>query len=53
MEEQQKLDWSEAQNIVISEDLVAAAKLQLRFLAAVDQNQNLYDGPALEQAIRR
>ncbi|XWS21368.1 hypothetical protein CRYUN_Cryun30bG0049600 [Craigia yunnanensis] len=35
MEKHQELEWEEAQKIAISVDLVAAAKLQLRFLAEV------------------
>lgn len=53
MEPQQKFEWIEAQKIAVSVDLVAAAKQQLRFLAAVDRNRHLYDGPALERAIYR
>ncbi|KAJ0233482.1 Glycine-rich domain-containing protein 2 [Hirschfeldia incana] len=49
----QKLEWLEAQKIEISVDLFAAAKQQLLFLAAVDRNRWLYDGPALERAIYR
>lgn len=53
MEMEQELEWIEAQKIVISEDLVAAAKQQLQFLAAVDRNRWLYEGPALQRAIYR
>ena len=53
MERQKELEWAEAQNIVISHDLVAAAKQQLLFLAEVDMNRFLYDGPVLERAIFR
>ncbi|KAK4585024.1 hypothetical protein RGQ29_022620 [Quercus rubra] len=53
MEVKQEFEWNEAQKIVISVDLVAAAKLQLQFLAAVDRNRYLYEGPALEWAIYR
>ncbi|KAG2319112.1 hypothetical protein Bca4012_054634 [Brassica carinata] len=49
----QKLEWLEAQKIEISVDLFAAAKQQLQFLAAVDRNRWLYEGPALERAINR
>ncbi|KAF8092150.1 hypothetical protein N665_0423s0035 [Sinapis alba] len=49
----QKLEWLEAQKIEISVDLFAAAKQQLQFLAAVDRNRWLYEGPALERAIYR
>lgn len=50
---EQELEWAEAQKIVISEDLVAAAKQQLKFLAEVDKNRNLYDGPVLDRAVLR
>ncbi|EXC03907.1 hypothetical protein L484_016112 [Morus notabilis] len=53
MEMQQKLEWIEAQKIGVSVDLVAAAKRQLKFLAAVDRNRNLYEGPVLDRAIYR
>ncbi|KAG6648661.1 hypothetical protein CIPAW_07G161800 [Carya illinoinensis] len=53
MEMEQELEWAEAQKIVISEDLVAAAKQQLKFLAEVDKNRNLYDGPVLDRAVLR
>lgn len=53
MERKQEREWAEAQKIVISKDLVAAAKQQLQFLAVVDRNQHLYDGPALYKAIYR
>ncbi|KAK2981710.1 hypothetical protein RJ640_005962 [Escallonia rubra] len=53
MDRQQELEWLEAQKTVISENLVATAKKQLEFLAAVDRNRDLYDGPALEKAIHR
>ncbi|KAI4328100.1 hypothetical protein L6164_020485 [Bauhinia variegata] len=53
MEPQQEFEWNEAQKIAISVDLVAVAKQQLHFLAAVDRNRYLYDGPALERAIYR
>lgn len=53
MEMEQKLEWAEAQKIVTSVDLVAAAKQQLKFLAAVDRNRWLYEGPYLERAIYR
>ncbi|KAJ4822729.1 Glycine-rich domain-containing protein 1 [Turnera subulata] len=52
-ETQQEIEWLEAQKIVISVDLLAAAKQQLKFLAAVDKNRCLYEGPALEKAIYR
>ncbi|CAL0314136.1 unnamed protein product [Lupinus luteus] len=53
MEPQQELEWMKAQKIAISVDLVDVAKKQLEFLAAVDRNRHLYDGPALERAIYR
>lgn len=54
MEKAQEIEWIKAQKIVISEDLVATAKQQLEFLAAVDRNRWLYQpGPALNRAIYR
>ncbi|XP_050204673.1 glycine-rich domain-containing protein 1 [Mercurialis annua] len=53
MEKQQELEWIEAQKIKISVDLLCAAKQQLEFLAAVDRNRWLYDGPTLDHAIYR
>ncbi|KAG6436864.1 hypothetical protein SASPL_101768 [Salvia splendens] len=53
MEKQQNLEWEAAQSIAISVDLIFAAKKQLKFLAAVDRNRWLYDGPALDRAIYR
>ncbi|KAG2696055.1 hypothetical protein I3760_07G041000 [Carya illinoinensis] len=53
MEVEQEFEWNEAQKIEINVDLVAAAKRHLQFLAAVDRNRCLYDGPALERAIYR
>ena len=53
MEIEQEMEWKKAQNIVINVDLVAAAKRQLEFLAAVDRNRWLYEGPALDMAIHR
>ena len=53
MEKEQQLEWLEAQKIVISEDLVAVAKMQLQFLAVVDKHRCLYDGPTLQKAIYR
>ncbi|TXG60033.1 hypothetical protein EZV62_014606 [Acer yangbiense] len=53
MEKQHELEWREAQKIEISVELVAAAKQQLQFLAAVDRNRWLYQGPALQKAIYR
>ncbi|KAJ0548223.1 hypothetical protein HanRHA438_Chr08g0356461 [Helianthus annuus] len=46
-------DWSAAQSIEISEDLVAAAKLQLNFLVAVDRNRWLYEDQTLQRASYR
>lgn len=54
MEKEQEFEWVEAQEIEISvDDLVSAAKQQLLFLAAVDRNRWLYEGPALQRAIYR
>lgn len=53
MEKEQEIEWLAAQNIDISTDLVAAAKQQLQFLAAVDRNRYLYEGLLLERAIYR
>ncbi|TKY56366.1 Glycine-rich domain-containing protein 1 [Spatholobus suberectus] len=50
METQQELEWAEAQSIVLSQDLVATAKQQLLFLAEIDRNRCLYDGPVLHRA---
>ena len=47
------MEWVEAQKIETSVDLLATAKQQLLFLAAVDRNRCLYDGPALSRAIYR
>uniref|UniRef100_A0A2P2LCG4 Glycine-rich domain-containing protein 1 n=1 Tax=Rhizophora mucronata TaxID=61149 RepID=A0A2P2LCG4_RHIMU len=52
-EMEQELEWLEAQKIALSLDLVGAAKEQLLFLAAVDRNRFLYEGPALDRAIYR
>ncbi|KAL3735017.1 hypothetical protein ACJRO7_024217 [Eucalyptus globulus] len=52
-QKQQNLEWAEAQQIVTSTDLVAGAKQQLKFLAAVDRNRHLYGGPVLDHAICR
>ncbi|CAH1421329.1 unnamed protein product [Lactuca virosa] len=46
-------EWNAAQSIFISEDLLAAAKLQLQFLAVVDRNRWLYEGQTLQWAIYR
>ncbi|KAL2904120.1 Glycine-rich domain-containing protein 2 [Bienertia sinuspersici] len=53
MEKEQEREWAEAQKIVVSTDLITAAKNQLKFLAAVDRNRYLYEGLALEWAIYR
>lgn len=53
MEKNQELEWAEAQQIEIGVDLVIAAKRHLKFLAAVDRNRSLYEGPSLERAIYR
>ncbi|KAK9285971.1 hypothetical protein L1049_025173 [Liquidambar formosana] len=53
MEMKQELEWAEVQKIVISEHLIATAKRQLQFLAAVDRNRWLYEGPGLQRAIYR
>ncbi|KAJ0469170.1 putative Glycine-rich domain-containing protein [Helianthus annuus] len=50
---EQESEWNAAQSIKISEDLVAAAKLQLKFLAAVDRNRWLYEDQTLQRAIYR
>ncbi|KAI4330722.1 hypothetical protein MLD38_028981 [Melastoma candidum] len=47
------MEWAKAQQIEVNVDLVAAAKRQLVFLAAVDRNRCLYDGPVLRRAIYR
>ncbi|MCD9558676.1 hypothetical protein HAX54_016208 [Datura stramonium] len=53
MEMEQQLEWNEAQKAVINVDLVPAAKEQPGFLAAVDRNRWLYEGPGLDKAIHR
>nr|GEU77373.1 reverse transcriptase domain-containing protein [Tanacetum cinerariifolium] len=53
MEKLEDLEWIKAQNIVISTDLITATKKHLKFLEAVDDNGNLYDGCVLERAIFR
>ncbi|KAL0332404.1 UNVERIFIED_CONTAM: Glycine-rich domain-containing protein 1 [Sesamum calycinum] len=53
MEREQELEWEEAQSTEINVDLVSAAKRQLKFLAAVDRNRWLYEGPGLDRAIYR
>ncbi|KAJ6868483.1 glycine-rich domain-containing protein 1-like isoform X1 [Populus alba x Populus x berolinensis] len=52
-EKEQEFEWLKAQKIEITVDLLAAAKQQLQFLAAVDKNRWLYDGPTLDRAIFR
>ncbi|KAF8024722.1 hypothetical protein BT93_F1793 [Corymbia citriodora subsp. variegata] len=52
-QKQRNQEWAEAQQIVTSTDLVAGAKQQLKFLAAVDRNRHLYGGPVLDRAICR
>lgn len=48
------MEWCKAQQqIVLSVDLVQAAKQQLRFLSTIDDIGCLYDGPAVERAIYR
>ncbi|KAI5437779.1 hypothetical protein KIW84_023774 [Lathyrus oleraceus] len=46
-------EWNEVQRIAISVDLVDVAKKQLEFLADVDINHHLYDGPVLDRTIYR
>ncbi|KAK1291176.1 hypothetical protein QJS10_CPB17g02446 [Acorus calamus] len=53
MDKSQELEWLEAQKLVISEDLIVAAKQQLRFLEEVDRNRCLYESPILDRAIHR
>ncbi|XP_059293434.1 glycine-rich domain-containing protein 2-like [Lycium ferocissimum] len=53
MEMEQQLEWNEAQKIVINVDLIAAAKQHLEFLATIDRNRWLYEGPGLNMAIYR
>ncbi|XP_042497154.1 glycine-rich domain-containing protein 2 [Macadamia integrifolia] len=53
MDKEQELEWLEAQKIVISKDLVAAAKQQLQFLETIDRNRCLYEGSVLHRAIYR
>ncbi|KAK1432293.1 hypothetical protein QVD17_09188 [Tagetes erecta] len=53
MEKWEDPEWVEAQKIVITTDLVAAAKKHLKFLKVVDENGKLYDGRALQRAIFR
>ncbi|KAI7736287.1 hypothetical protein M8C21_001732 [Ambrosia artemisiifolia] len=53
MDMEQESEWNAAQNISISENLLAAAKRQLHFLEVVDRNRWLYQGPTLQWAIYR
>ena len=49
----QEVEWSKAQKIAVSVDLIPAAKQLLQFLAAIDRNTHLYQGPTLDRAIHR
>ena len=49
----EKGEWFEVQKIIISEDLVAFAGKELRFLAVVEKHRCLYDDPTLQKAIYR
>eukprot|EP00897_Mesotaenium_endlicherianum_P003826 jgi/Mesen1/3471/ME000195S02622 len=51
--EKHEMEREKAAAIVISLDLVTAAKRQLQLLQAVDRFPCLYQGPAVAQAIRR
>ncbi|MCO5572364.1 hypothetical protein L7F22_026117 [Adiantum nelumboides] len=54
MEQQQQSHWQNAQRLELGLDLIAAARSQLRLLAAVDSHPlDLYRGPALQRAIFR
>ncbi|KAL8166112.1 hypothetical protein V2J09_007611 [Rumex salicifolius] len=53
MEKQEELQWNEAQQITVNVNLINSAKQQLRFLAAVDKNRCLYEGPTLKYAVSR
>lgn len=53
MDSFQEAEWRKAQAMHITCDLVATAKAQLVFLASVDRNPCLYQGPAAEQALQR
>ncbi|MCD9645479.1 hypothetical protein HAX54_034440 [Datura stramonium] len=53
MEMEQQLEWNEAQKIEINVDLVAAAKQHIEFLATLDRNRWLNEGPGLNIAIYR
>lgn len=51
MEGAQELEWIKAQEILMSVDLVKAAKQQLQFLTVIDKIQCLHDVPTLDHAI--
>lgn len=51
--EQHEMEWNEALKIEVGVDLVSAAKNHLMFLAVVDRNRSLYEGPVLQKAIYR
>lgn len=53
MDSFQEAEWRKAQAMHITCDLVATAKAQLVFLASVDRNPCLYQGPAVERALQR
>lgn len=53
MDKEQEREWAEAQKIQVSVNLLEAANKQLKFLATVDRNRYLYEGPALDWAIYR
>ncbi|KAI3785199.1 hypothetical protein L1987_44313 [Smallanthus sonchifolius] len=53
MDIEKESEWNAAQNISISENLLAAAKRQQQFLAAVDRNRWLYEGQPVQWAIYR
>ncbi|KAD4586251.1 hypothetical protein R6Q59_035404 [Mikania micrantha] len=53
MEKWEDPEWVEAQKIVVTTDLVTATKKHLKFLKAVYENSELYNGRVLEQAIFR
>ncbi|XP_021759740.1 glycine-rich domain-containing protein 2-like [Chenopodium quinoa] len=48
------IEWSEAQKkITLSADLETSARQLLKFLAVIDRNRALYQGPVLDRAIYR
>lgn len=49
----QEFEWEEAQNIQISEDLILAAKDELRMLALVEGTPALKKPDVLRRAIER